>query len=340
VNEVVRLAHGSGGGLSRHLLQDVFLRYLHDPELLKLNDSAVLPLPREMCEGGRLAFTTDAYVVSPLEFPGGDIAKLAVYGTVNDLASVGARPLWLSVAWVLEEGLPLATLERLAASMASAAERAGVRIVTGDTKVVPHGLADGAYCTSAGVGIVPPGREVGPSEVREGDAILVNGTLGDHGMAVMMRRQGIELESDLSSDCAPLSDLVEALLQVGIRLHCLRDATRGGAGGVLCEIAQASGLGIEINEASVPVRRQVAAACEILGLDPLFVANEGKMLAFLPAEEAERALAIWREAAEGREATVIGRVTARHPRQVVERTVLGGGRIIRMPAGELLPRIC
>lgn len=338
--EVVRLAHGSGGGLSRQLLRQVFLRHLADPELARLGDSAVLPAPEGLRDGASLAFTTDSYVISPLEFPGGDIGKLAVCGTVNDLAAAGARPLWLSAGWVLEEGLALETLERLVASMAKTAADAGVRIVTGDTKVVARGQADGAYVNTAGVGVVPAGRRLGADRVREGDAVLVSGTLGDHGMAVMLRRQGIALSGDLRSDSACLHRLVEALFEAGIDVRWLRDATRGGAAGVLNELALDSGLGVELEEARLPVRPEVAAACEFLGFEPLFVANEGKMIAIVPEAEAERALGVWRRHDEGRDAVAIGRMVAAHPRQVVARTPLGTGRLVRLPMGELLPRIC
>jgi len=336
--EVVCLAHGSGGGMSQRLLRDVFLRHLTDFELARTGDSAVLGWPGT--DGARLAFTTDSFVVSPLEFPGGDIGRLAVCGTVNDLAAVGAQPLWRSAGWILEEGLSLELLDRLVSSMAATAQAAGVRVVAGDTKVVPHGLADGAYINTAGVGVIPPGRDVGPHRLRPGDVAIVNGTVGDHGIAVMLRRQGIEMSSGLRSDCGPLSSLVEALFDAGLDVHCRRDATRGGVAGIANELAEASGLGMEIDRVAVPVRPEVAAACEFLGFDPLLVANEGKMLAFVAAGDAERALSVWRSHELGAEAAAIGTVTEAHPRQVVERTALGTRRLLRMPMGELLPRIC
>jgi len=340
LSELIRLAHGSGSGLTRRLLHDVFLRHLGDPELARLSDSAVLAAPQELRSGARLAFTTDSYVVSPLEFPGGDIGRLAVCGTINDLAAAGATPLWLSAGWVLEEGLPIETLERLVVSMAATAEAAGVRIVAGDTKVVPRGLADGAYVSTTGLGLVPAGRVLGPEQIAEGDAILVNGTLGDHGMAVLLQREGISMSSELKSDCAPLHGLVAALFDAGVEVHCLRDATRGGVAGVLCELVEATPLGIELEQERLPVREEVAAAGEMLGLDPLFIANEGKMVAFVAAADVERALTAWWAHEQGKKAAVVGFVTVRHPRQVVERTPFGTGRIIRMPMGELLPRIC
>ncbi len=340
MSERIRLAHGSGSGLTRKLLTDTFLANLKDPELAKMGDAALLDFPGKAGDGSRLAFTTDSYVVSPLEFAGGDIGKLAVCGTINDLAAQGAQPLWLSAGWILEEGLPLETLERLVASMSATAADAGVRIVTGDTKVVPHGLADGAYVNTAGIGLVPEGRALGPDRVAPGDVVLVNGYLGDHGMAVMLAREGISMSSALRSDCAPLHGLVEALFGAGIEVHCLRDATRGGVAGVLSEIAEGAALGVELDEASLPIRPEVAAASELLGLDPLMVANEGKMVAFVAAGDAERALGVWHDQDLGREAAVIGRVTNDHPGQVVSRTMFGTRRLIRMPMGELLPRIC
>ena len=337
---LIQLAHGSGSGLMRRLIAEVFHGRLADEELARCGDSAVLAPPQGLGPGARLAFTTDSYVISPLEFPGGDIGKLAVCGTVNDLAAVGARPLWMSAGWILEEGLPVETLERLVDSMAATAREAGVRVVTGDTKVVPRGLADGAYVNTSGVGLVPEGRDLGPGRLADGDAILVNGTLGDHGIAVLLQREGISMSSDLRSDCACLHALVEALFEVGVEVHSLRDATRGGLAGVLCELAQASGLGMEVQEAELPVREEVAAAGEILGLDPMFVANEGKMVAFVAGVDASRALAAWSAHELGSQAAIVGRVTVEHPGLVVARTPLGTGRIVRVPMGELLPRIC
>jgi hydrogenase expression/formation protein HypE len=336
---LIRLAHGSGGLLTQELVHSLFVRTLGDEELSRLLDAAVLDHSSALQAGSRLAMTTDAYVVDPLEFPGGDIGKLAVCGTVNDLAATAAQPLWMSAAWILEEGLEIERLRRLVFSMKEAAAEAGIRLVTGDTKVVPHGLAGGAYIGAAGVGIIPPGRDVGPHRIQPGDAILVNGTLGDHGMAIMLLREGISMDTPIESDCAPLNGLVEALFEVGISVHCLRDATRGGVGAVLCELALQSGLGMIVHEEALPVREAVAAACEILGLDPLFVANEGKMVAFLPASEAERALAVWRAHPYGRGAALIGEVAPGKP-IVRLRTTIGSERQVRLPAGELLPRIC
>ncbi|MGI6207897.1 MAG: hydrogenase expression/formation protein HypE [Anaerolineae bacterium] len=340
MNEHVQLGHGSGGALSRQLVRDIFLRYLDDAELSRLGDSAVLPAGVLCGAGESLAFTTDSYVVSPLEFPGGDIGRLAVCGTVNDLAAAGAEPLWISAAWILEEGLPMATLERLVGSMAEAAREAGVRVVTGDTKVVPRGLADGAYVNTAGVGRVPANRRLGRDRVRAGDVVLVSGYLGDHGMAVMLRRQGISMAADLASDVAPLHGLVGALFDAGVEVHWLRDATRGGLGSVLCELAEGSPFGVEIEEARLPVRPEVAGAAELLGLDPLFIANEGKMVAVVAGSDADQALEIWRAHPLGRDAALVGQVTDGRPGRVTCRTPYGTSRLIRLPAGELLPRIC
>ncbi len=335
----VTLGHGSGGLLSRELVRDMFLRHLPDPELARLGDSALLP-PDAFVAGSRLALTTDSYVVTPLEFPGGDIAQLAVCGTVNDLSAAGARPLWLTAGWILEEGLPLETLDRLVASMAESAASAGVRVVAGDTKVVPHGLADGAYVNTAGVGWVPRGRDLERGRVEPGDAVLVSGYVGDHGMAVMLARQGIAMQSGLRSDVAPLSGMVEALFEAGVRVRWLRDATRGGLGGVLCELVDAQSYGVAIEQESLPIRSEVAAASELLGLDPLYVANEGKMVAVVPSDQHDLALSVWRELEPGRNAAVVGHVTAERPGKVVMKTPYGSTRVLRLPAGELLPRIC
>jgi hydrogenase expression/formation protein HypE len=289
----------------------------------------------------RLAFTTDSYVISPLFFPGGDIGKLAVCGTVNDLAVTGAEPCYLSAGFIIEEGLPWETLERVVASMAAAASAADVQIVTGDTKVVNHGAADGLFINTAGVGFVPPGRELGPAQLRPGDQILVSGTLGDHGMAVMMQREGLEFSSSLVSDCAPLNALIADLLAAcpaGIR--CMRDPTRGGLVATLNEWAGASGLGLIIEEPEIPLRQEVRGACEILGLDPLYVANEGKVVIAVAPECADAALRALRAHPLGREAARIGRATADHPSRVVLRTSLGARRILDMLIGEQLPRIC
>ena len=336
--ETILLAHGSGGQLSHELVEQIFVRHFANPTLAELNDSAVLDMSGNT---RRLAFTTDSYVISPLFFPGGDIGKLAVCGTVNDLAVSGAEPKYLSAGFILEEGLSMETLERIVASMAETARAAGVQIVTGDTKVVNHGAADGAFINTAGVGFVPEGRSLSPRNLQAGDQILVSGTLGDHGMAIMMEREGLALHSALQSDCAPLNELIADLLQAcpsGVR--CLRDPTRGGLVATLNEWATAAKVGIAVEERAIPLREQVRSACEILGLDPLYVANEGKVVIAVAEGEAEAALAALRAHPLGSEAAIIGQVTADHSGRVVLGTMLGTHRILDMLVGEQLPRIC
>jgi hydrogenase expression/formation protein HypE len=365
-DKVILLAHGSGGRLSHDLVEQLFVRYFDNPTLLQLDDSAVVPIPelQSPFHGSseqpgfqfpaspvRLAFSTDSYVVSPLFFPGGDIGKLAVCGTVNDLSMSGARPLWLSAGFIIEEGLPLAELERLVASMAATAELAGVQIVTGDTKVVDRGSADKLFINTAGVGLVPRSVEIAGDRARPGDVVLLSGTIGDHGMTIMTQREGLQFDSPLESDCAPLNRLVADLLAAvsspvgegtgeGGALRCLRDPTRGGLATALNELAARSGVGIEIEETAVPVREAVRGACELLGLDPLYVANEGKLVAIVAPEVADAALTALRAHEYGREAAVIGRVTDAHRGRVVQRTALGAHRVVDMLVGEQLPRIC
>jgi hydrogenase expression/formation protein HypE len=342
--DLILLAHGSGGRLSHDLVDRLFVRYFDNPTLLQLDDSAVVEIPdtRHPIPTPRLAFSTDSYVISPLFFPGGDIGKLAVCGTVNDLSMSGARPLWLSAGFILEEGLPLADLERVVASMAATAGQAGVQIVAGDTKVVDRGSADKLFINTAGVGLVPPGVEIAGNRARPGDRVILSGTIGDHGMTIMTQREGLQFDSPLESDCAPLNDLVAGLLTAlpPGTLRCLRDPTRGGLATTLNELAERSGVGIEIDEMSVPVREAVRGACELLGLDPLYVANEGKLVAIVAAEAAEAALERLRAHRYGREAALIGQVTADHPGRVVLRTALGARRVVDMLVGEQLPRIC
>ncbi len=342
--DIILLAHGSGGRLSHDLVEGLFLRYFGNPPLLQLDDSAVVEIPNAQYPGSmpRLALTTDSYVISPLFFPGGDIGKLAVCGTVNDVSMSGARPLWLSVGFILEEGLSLADLERVVASMAATAERAGVQIVTGDTKVVDRGSADKLFINTAGVGLLPPGVEIASDRAQADDLVLLSGTVGDHGMTIMTQREGLQFDSPLASDCAPLNDLVAVLLDVVPpgTIHCLRDPTRGGLATALNELAERSRAGIEIEETAVPVREAVRGACELLGLDPLYVANEGKLVAIVAPEAAEPALAALRAHEYGREAAIIGRVMETHPGRVVLRTALGARRVVDMLAGEQLPRIC
>jgi len=342
--KVILLAHGSGGQLSHELVEELFLRYFDSPALLQLDDSAVLDLPPDhlAVRRPRLAMSTDSYVVSPLFFPGGDIGKLAICGTVNDLSMSGARPLWLSAGFIIEEGLLLADLERIVASMATTAAQAGVQIVAGDTKVVDRGSADKLFINTAGVGLVPPGVTIAGDQARPGDSILLNGTIGDHGMTIMTQREGLRFDSPLESDCAPLGGLVARLLAAlpAGTLHCLRDPTRGGLATTLNELAARSKVGIEIEERALPVREAVRGACELLGLDPLYVANEGKAVAIVAPGAAEPALAALHTDPYGREAVAIGRVTEAHPGRVVLHTALGARRVVDMLVGEQLPRIC
>lgn len=330
---VVLLAHGGGGRMSHDLIERVFLARFPSPALQARHDGAILDLG-----GAQIAFTTDAYVVSPLEFAGGSIGTLAVYGTVNDLAMCGATPHALSVAFVIEEGLPIELLERLAADVQAAAERAGVEVVTGDTKVVDRGKGDGLYLTSSGVGLVL-GDPPRPDRVVEGDAVLVSGDLGRHGVAVLSRREGLEFETEIRSDCAPLNGLVRDLIGAGVTLHCLRDLTRGGLTSALVEVAEVARVTIEVDERRVPVSEEVRGACELLGLDPFYVANEGRMVVFVPEAEAEQALAVLRADPLGQGAARIGSVAAGPP-HVVLRTAIGSRRALDMFSGEQLPRIC
>jgi hydrogenase expression/formation protein HypE len=342
-DDVVLLAHGSGGQLSHELVVRVFVRHFSNPALLQLDDAAVVDVPgRPSPAVPRLALTTDSYVVSPLFFPGGDIGKLAVCGTVNDLSMSGASPLWLSAGFILEEGLPLADLERIVASMAVTARSAGVQVVAGDTKVVDRGSADRLFINTAGVGLVPPGVEIAGDRALPGDIVILSGSIGDHGMTIMTQREGLQFDSPLESDCAPLQGLVAELLAAlpPGTLHCLRDPTRGGLATALNELAKRSDVGIEIEEGAVPVRDAVRGACELLGLDPLYVANEGKLAAIVAPDAAGTALEALRAHEYGKEASVIGRVTDAHAGRVVLRTVLGARRIVDMLVGEQLPRIC
>ncbi len=331
----VLLAHGGGGTLTHQLIEKMFLPAFGNPLLGARHDGAVFDPPE-----GRMAFTTDSYVVRPLFFPGGDIGTLAVNGTVNDLAMCGARPLYLSAGFIIEEGLPMDTLWRVVRSMKRAADDAGVQIVTGDTKVVDRGKGDGIFINTAGVGAVPPGRAISPSAVREGDRILLSGDIGRHGIAIMAVREGLEFETTITSDCAPLAGIVESLCEAGIDIHCMRDLTRGGLASTLVEIAEATALQCEIEEVSVPIREEVRAACEILGFDPLYVANEGRFAAFVPAEQAERAVDLMRRHPLGAGAAVIGTVKAGSPGLATLRSLIGATRVIDMLSGEQLPRIC
>jgi hydrogenase expression/formation protein HypE len=333
--DTVLLGHGSGGKLSAELLRDVFLPVFANPVLAKLEDQAVLEVA-----GARLAFTTDSFVVKPLFFRGGDIGSLAVHGTVNDLAMGGARPLALSAAFILEEGFPIADLRRITESMARAAAEAGVSIVTGDTKVVERGSGDGVYINTAGIGLVAEGVNVSASNAQPGDAVILSGAIGDHGATILTEREGLELEGALTSDSAPLNGLMEAILTVTRDVRAMRDPTRGGLASTLNEIAGQSRVGIELREEAIPVHAGVRGACEVLGLDPLYVANEGKMVAIVPAGAADAVVAAMRGHPLGAEAAVVGVVTDRHPGLVTMRTAFGTSRVVDMLAGDQLPRIC
>jgi hydrogenase expression/formation protein HypE len=340
-HDTIQLAHGGGGRLMRSLIQRLLLPQFERAQRIAPasrrppHDSAVLDL-----NGVRVAFTTDSFVVSPLFFPGGDVGKLAVYGTVNDLAMAGAVPQFLSCGLILEEGTPLETLRRVVASMQQAADEVGVRIVTGDTKVVDRGKGDGIFINTAGIGLIPAGVDVSPARVVPSDRILVSGDLGRHGIAIMSVREGLQFEGALPSDCGSLAGLVAELTALGADLHCLRDLTRGGLAAALIEIAEDAGVGIEVDEASIPVAASVAGACELLGLDPLYVANEGRLIAIVAESAAERALAILHQHAAASQSALIGVVDDRHPGAVELRTAFGSGRLLDLPSGEQMPRIC
>ena len=334
MDESILLAHGSGGKLSHELVEKKFLPFLANPALNKLDDSAIFEA------SGRLAFTTDGYVVNPIFFPGGDIGKLAVCGTVNDLAMSGARPLCLSLSAIIEEGFLLRELEQIVYSVKKDAEEAEVSIIAGDTKVVNRGQADKLFITTSGVGMISPGVDISGANARAGDKVLLSGTIGDHGIAIMSQREGLRFFVTLESDCAPLNKLVSQMLEVSSRIHCLRDPTRGGLATTLNELARQSKVGIAIEEAEIPVREEVKAACELLGLDPIYVANEGKLVAIIDPADADNILARMRKNRYGRDAAIIGEVTNERPGKVVMKTKLGPSRIVDMLSGELLPRIC
>lgn len=339
----VLLGHGSGGRLTAELIERLFVPAFDNPILARLEDQATLALPPEQARGPtapRIAFTTDSFVVRPLFFPGGDIGRLAVHGTVNDLAVGGAIPLFLSAAFILEEGLPMDDLARIAASMRTACEQSGVQLVTGDTKVVDRGKGDGVFISTSGIGLVPDGVELSIRAVRPGDCILVSGTIGDHGMAIMSVREGIEFETVLESDSAPLASLTQSMLAACPTIRWMRDPTRGGLSSTLNELASAASVGVELVEAAIPIRPEVHAACEMLGLDPLYVANEGKLVAVAPPADAERLLDCMRSHPLGQEAAIIGQIVADHAGMVLLRSLVGGERVVTMLAGEQLPRIC
>jgi hydrogenase expression/formation protein HypE len=335
MSERIVLAHGAGGRLSRRLVADLILKHFGHPVLQRLEDSAVVELSK-----GRWAFSTDSHVIRPLFFPGGDIGKLAVSGTVNDLLCAGARPLYLSLSLIIEEGLPIADLDRILTSAAGEAAGVGVEIVCGDTKVVENGKGDGLFINTAGIGSVLPEADLSPEKIRAGDAILVSGTIGDHGIAILSQREGIELHSSLQSDCASLHGPILSVLEQPGAIHCLRDPTRGGLGTVLAEMAAGRKVGMEVDQEQIPMRDQVQGACELLGLDPIYVANEGKMVLITEWDRHEEILGRLREDPLGRQAALIGRVVEEHPGMAVLRTSAGGSRIIDLPSGELIPRIC
>jgi hydrogenase expression/formation protein HypE len=331
----VLLAHGGGGRLTQQLIDKIFLPCFENPLLAQRHDGALLQI-----EGQKLAFTTDSYVVHPLFFPGGDIGTLAVNGTVNDLAMCGARPLWLSAGFILEEGLPMETLWQVAQRMKSAAAAAGVLLVTGDTKVVDKGKGDGLFINTAGIGKIEHDIVIGPSRVQAGDMVLINGDLGRHGMAIMSVREGLEFESTIQSDCAPLVSPVMGLLDAGVEVHCLRDLTRGGLASALNEIASVAGVQINVDESAIPVREDVQGACEILGFDPLYVANEGRFVAFVAPRDLTRAMEVLAGHELGKAARWIGTVVAGSPGLVTIKSKIGAQRILDLLSGEQLPRIC
>jgi len=333
--ERITLSHGSGGKATQTLIEAVFLEAFANPLLAPLEDGAVLT-----ALGGRLAFTTDSYVVSPLFFPGGDIGDLAVNGTVNDLAVSGARPLWLSAGFILEEGFPVADLERIVGSMAAAAERAGGQIVTGDTKVVQRGKADGCYVNTAGVGVIERPGELGVATARPGDVVIVSGPVGEHGITIMLARGELDIESEVTSDTAPLNGLVERLLDAAPGVRGLRDATRGGVATICNEVARAAGVAVVLEEEAVPVRPDVRGACELLGIDPLYVACEGRLVAVVDGDQVEAAMTALRSHPLGEGAAVIGRVRDDPPGLVLLKTSFGGTRIVDLLVGDPLPRIC
>lgn len=332
--EFILLAHGSGGKPSHDLVEGKFLPFLANPILNELDDSAIFEA------SGRLAFTTDSYVVNPIFFPGGDVGKLAVCGTINDLAMSGAKPLYLSLSLIIEEGLPMDELERIMQSIKDAAEVGEVNIITGDTKVVSRGQADKIFITTSGIGVVPPEVAISGANAKPGDKVILSGTIGDHGIAIMSEREGVSFSVPVESDCAPLNKLVSEILESPTSIHCLRDPTRGGLATTLCEFAQQSNVGIVIKEDSVPLKEGVRVACELLGLDPIYLANEGKLVAIVEPDSAAEIVDRMKQNDHGKDAAVIGEVVSDHPGKVIMKTKLGPSRIIDMLSGEVLPRIC
>jgi hydrogenase expression/formation protein HypE len=335
VRDTVLLGHGSGGKLSAELVRDIFLPAFRNPALSRLDDQAIVPV-----NGSRIAVTTDSFVVKPLFFPGGDIGSLAVHGTVNDLAMGGAQPLFLSAAFIIEEGLSIEMLRRVVSSLQGAAEAAGVQVITGDTKVVEKGKGDGLFINTTGIGLVPDGLEMSADRARPGDKVLLSGPIGEHGIAILAQREGLEFESRIESDSAALHTLVAEMLRVTQSIRCMRDPTRGGLSSALNEIATQSKVGIELDEGAIPIREEVRGACEMLGLDPLYVANEGKLIAIIETGVIEEVLTAMRKHPLGRHARIIGEATEKNRGLVTMRTPLGTTRIVDMLAGDQLPRIC
>ncbi len=333
--DTIQIAHGAGGKLSEELIRKVFLPCFGNPSLDRLEDQAILPQPQ-----GRIAFSTDTFVVQPIFFPGGSIGELAVHGTVNDLAVGGAKPLYLSTGFILEEGLPIKELHEILVAMKQAALKAGVQIVTGDTKVVPRGACDKIFINTSGIGVVPEGRDLGTHRLKAGMKIILSGSIADHGMAVMTKREGLSFESEILSDTAALNGMIAAMLQASNGVAAMRDPTRGGVATTLNEWAASAKLGIQINEETLLIRPEVRSACEVLGIDPLFVANEGKIIAAVEAEAAQDVLATMQADALGKEARIIGEIVSDHPGKVTIKNAYGVERIVSMPVGEQLPRIC
>jgi len=334
-SDKVLLDHGSGGKISHRMTRDLMLPAFNNPILAELNDGAIFEL-----QGVRLGFSTDSYTVDPIFFPGGNIGELAVYGTVNDLAMCGAEPAYLSAALIIEEGFALGQLQAIVAAMSRAAAQAGVKVVTGDTKVVPRGAVDKIFINTSGVGVIPAGVAVASHRAKPGDLVLLSGTIADHGVSVLASREGLSFQTAVQSDTAPLNHMVRGMLAAGPGVHVLRDPTRGGLGTALCEIAEKSAVGVRIFEGRIPIKAEVAGLCELLGFDPLYLANEGKLIAFVAPEDADAVLRAMRQDLYGREAVVIGEATAEHPGKVFLETRIGGTRIVDMLAGEQLPRIC
>jgi hydrogenase expression/formation protein HypE len=334
MTDTILLAHGSGGKLSHDLVERKIVPFLANPMLNKLDDSAIFEA------SGRLAFTTDSYVVNPIFFPGGDIGKLAICGTVNDLSMNGAKPVYLSLSAIIEEGFSLEELEQIVQSIKTAVEEVEVSIITGDTKVVNQGKADKLFINTSGIGVIPPGVDISGANAKTGDKVILSGTIGDHGIAVMSQREGLKFSVSVESDCAPLNRLVAQMLEASPRIHCLRDPTRGGLATTLNELAKQSNVGIVVEEDKIPVKEGVRAACELLGLDPIYVANEGKLVAIVEPGDADKVLAQMKQNHYGGDATIIGEVTNDHLGRVIMKTKLGPSRIIDMLSGELLPRIC